>query len=252
MRLIWPETTVDVSNLTHNMSVLRKILGTEGEGTPYIVTVPGTGYRFVARVETSLEGSIAVLPFVNLSSDLELDFFCDGMTEELIDALAQVEGLRVIGRTSSANVALKEMDDSEIGKKLRVATLAEGSVRRSEGRLRIAVQLIRASTGVQLWSQHYDRELGDVFAIQDEIAAAIVAHVKKAILGPQTPSRLKKPTENQEVYQLFQQARYHYANEGSRGSRQGLKRAVELLERALGWNRTLPTVSPCSASPSPI
>ena len=211
------------------MSVLRKILGTETEGTPYIVTVPGRGYRFVARVEASLEGSIAVLPFANLSSDPELDFFCDGMTEEMIDALAQVKGLRVIGRTSSSNVGLKEMDDSEIGQKLGVATLVEGSVRKSEGRLRIALQLIRASTGFQLWSEHYNRELGDVFAIQDEIATAIVAHVMETILGSPTPPLVKRPTENQKVYQLFQEARYHFASE----SRQGLERAVELLERAI-------------------
>ncbi len=228
MRLIWPDSTVDDSNLTQNISVLRKILGTETEGTPYIVTVPGKGYRFVARVEAALEGSIAVLPIANLSSDPELDFFCDGLAEEIIDALAQVKGLRVIGRASSANVGLKGLDDSEIGNKLGVATLVEGSVRKSEGRLRIAVRLTRASTGFQLWSEHYDRELGDAFAIHDDIVTAIVAHVRKTILGRRTPSRLKRPTENREVYQLYLEARYQFAREFRH-----LERAVELLERAL-------------------
>ena len=114
MAMVWPGTTVEESNLTHNLSVLRKILGQSKE-TQYVVTVPGRGYRFTAPVDVSLEGSIAVRPFANMSPDPDQAFFCDGVAEELIDTLAAVEGLRVVGRTSSFDRRLRELSASSVG-----------------------------------------------------------------------------------------------------------------------------------------
>jgi len=128
--------------------------------------------------------SIAVLPFLNLSSDKEQEYFSDGITEEILNALAQVDGLRVIGRTSSFAMKGKSEDLRTIGQRLNAATLLEGSVRRAGTRVRITAQLIEAAGGSHLWSQEYDRELTDVFAVQEEIANAVVAALKLKLLPP--------------------------------------------------------------------
>ncbi len=228
MVMVWPDTAVDESNLAHNLSVLRKILG-QNEKTTYIATLPGRGYRFIVPVEAALDGSIAVRPFSNMSPDPEQDFFCDGVAEELIDALARVDGLRVVGRTSSFDHRLRDRSSSDVGHKLGVSAILEGSVRKAGERLRISAHLIRTSDGTQLWSEHYDRELGDVFEIQEDIAQAIVDRLRWKLLGPHTGPVVKRPTESQEVYQLYLEARYHLGTQ--KGDR--LKQAIALLDRAL-------------------
>ncbi len=228
MAMVWPDTTVDESNLMHNLSVLRKTLGQSKE-TQYVVTVPGRGYRFTAPVEVSLEGSIAVRPFANMSADPDRAFFCDGVAEELIDTLAAVEGLRVVGRTSSFDLRLRDLSASAVGQELGVSAILEGSLRKAGDRLRISAQLIRTSDSTQLWSEHYDRELGDVFEIQEEIARAIVDHVCTKLLDPHPGPVVARHTDNQEVYRLYLEARYciPYQTEGR------LRQAISLLNRAL-------------------
>jgi TolB-like protein len=117
--------------------------------------------------------SIAVLPFANLSTDPDTEYFSDGMTEEIIDTLARIPGLRVAARTSSFAFRGRAVDVAEVGEKLKVATVLEGSVRRAGNHLRITAQLIKVADGFHLWSERYDREMTDVFAIQEEIAQAI-------------------------------------------------------------------------------
>lgn len=229
MAMVWPDTAVDESNLTHNLSVLRKSLG-QNDKARYIVTLPGRGYRFIAPVEAPLEGSVAVRPFSNLSPDPEQDFFCAGVAEELIDALASVDGLRVVGRTSSFDRRLRDLSSPEVGEKLRVSAILEGSVRKAGERLRISAHLIRTSDGTQLWSEHYDRELGDVFEIQEDIARAIVNRVQRKLLAPHRGFVVPRPTRNQEVYRLYLEARHHLGTQ--KGDR--LKQAIALLDRALG------------------
>ena len=129
------------------------------------------------------EKSIAVLPFLNMSSDKEQDYFSDGLSEELIDLLTQVPDLRVPARTSSFYFRGKTDDIAEIALKLRVAHLLEGSVRKAGGRLRITAELIRADSGYHLWSETYDRDAKDVFKVQDEIAAAVVGALKVRSVG---------------------------------------------------------------------
>jgi serine/threonine-protein kinase len=234
LRLVWPDSTVEESNLTHNLSVLRKALRTEAADTSYIVTIPGKGYRFTAPVDVPIERSIAVLPFTNMSSDPEQSFFCDGMSEELINALTQVEGLRVVARTSSFEFRGTNVDVRQVGERLGVSLLLEGSVRKFGNRVRVTAQLIRASDGSHLWSERYDRELSDMFAIQDDIANAIVAHVSAAVLGTLPSPRIKRPTQNQAVYHLYLEARHHRARENAEGT----ARAIELLRRALALEPT--------------
>ena len=134
------------------------------------------------------EASIAVLPLVNMSSDREQDYFSDGLSEELLNLLAQVPGLHVAGRTSSFSFKDKPATIGEIGRALNVATVLEGSVRKSGERVRITAQLVKARDGYHLWSQAYDRELTDIFAVQDEIAAAVVDALKLRLLPAQQPS----------------------------------------------------------------
>ena len=228
MALVWPDAAVDESNLMHNLSVLRKVLG-QDKDTQYVVTVPGRGYRFTAPVEATLEGSIAVRPFANMSPDPDQEFFCEGVAEEIIDALASVEGLRVVGRTSSFDRRMRDLSASAVGEKLAVSAILQGSVRKAGERLRISTQLIRTSDGTQLWSEHYDRELGDVFEIQEDIARAIVDHVRTELLAPHPGPVVPRHTDNPEVHRLYLEARYclNYQTLAR------FQQAIGLLNRAL-------------------
>lgn len=201
MAMVWPDTNVAESNLTHNLSVLRKILGQDRE-TQYVVTVPGRGYRFTAPVKTPVGGSIAIRPFANMSSDPEQDFFCEGLVEEVIEALVRVDGLRVLSRTSSFDRGLTGLSAPRFGRKVGVSAILEGSVRRSGDRVRISVQLIRVADGIHLWSRHYDRVLGTIseIQIQEDIARAIARRVNVELRTPNTRRARRIPTDNQEVW----------------------------------------------------
>ncbi len=154
------------------------------------------------------ENSIAVLPFSNMSPYPEQEYFCDGMSEELINALTKVRNLNVVARTSSFAFKGDKRDIREIGKKLNVSLLVEGSVRKSGDRLRITVQLIKVEDGYHLWSEKYDRKMEDIFAIQDEITTQIVAHLKSTI-SVQMPHHQDRNTANVVAYDNYLKGRYH-------------------------------------------
>src|SRR5438105_5070599 len=139
-------------------------------GTVWYFAVRGIGKPASAPVATESAASIAVLPFADMSPAKDQEYFSDGIAEEILNALAQVDGLHVAGRTSSASFKGKAEDLRSIGQKLGVATVLEGSVRKAENRLRITAQLIDVKDGFHLWSQSFDREMKDIFAVQDEIA----------------------------------------------------------------------------------
>ena len=138
-----------------------------------------------AALPAEAEKSIAVLPFVNMSSDTEQEYFSDGISEEILNALAGVQGLKVAGRTSSFAFKGQNQDLRAIGEALGVNHILEGSVRKSGGKVRITAQLIKVDDGFHVWSDTYDRELTDVFAIQDEIANAILEQMRTALLDEQ-------------------------------------------------------------------
>jgi TolB-like protein len=169
--------------------------------------------------------SVAVLPFVNLSGDTAYEYFSDGMTEELIDALVQVPGLQVPARTSAFVFKGKTGDIREIGRRLNVSTVVEGSVRRSGTRLRVAAQLIKVADGYHLWSATYERELRDVFAVQDEIARAIVQALRVKL----APAAASARPENLAAYQLYLKGRLFW----NRGTEEGLNRAREFFSAAI-------------------
>ncbi len=173
--------------------------------------------------------SIAVLPFANLSADPEQEYFCEGMTEELITALGAVEGLRVAAKASTFHLQGKDLEIRAIGDQLNVETLLEGSVRKAGDRLRVTAQLVNVSDGYHLWSERYDRRLDDVFAVQDEIARAIVGKLKVKLIGPQEAPLVKRASANLEAYQLYLKGRYYFA----RRYKGQLEQAVDCFARAI-------------------
>jgi serine/threonine-protein kinase len=181
--------------------------------------------RGAARV-----ASLAVLPFANLSPDPENEFLSDGIAEDLLTALSRVPGLRVPGRTSCFVFKGKTDDLRKIGQMLSVETVLEGSVRKAGNRLRITAQLINVADGFHLWSERYDREMADVFAVQDEITQAIVAALMPKLAAERPAIRVKPYSGNVETYELCLRGRYHY----QKWTPDGFAMALRLFEQALG------------------
>jgi TolB-like protein/Tfp pilus assembly protein PilF len=185
--------------------------------------IPSTSTATSVAIPT--DHSIAVLPFVDMSQAHDQEYFSDGISEELLNLLAQVPQLRVIARTSSFSFKGKEVDVATIARTLNVANVLEGSVRKSGDTLRITAQLVRASDSSHLWSQTYDRQLTDVFKVQDEIAAAVVAQLKLQLFGAAPKATVADP----KAYALYLQARQLSRQSTQEGSEQ----AVLLYQQAL-------------------
>jgi serine/threonine-protein kinase len=185
----------------------------------------------VVAAETEALPSIAVLPFTNMSPDPENDYFGDGMAEELANALAQLPQLRVAARTSAFQFRGKDSDVREIAAKLNVGTVLEGSVRKAGSKLRVTAQLISVSDGFHMWSDRYDREMEDIFAVQDEITAAIVDQLKMKLgLEPDAPI-VRRHTDNLDAYALYLKGLYYWNSltpEGLRKSRECYEKAIEI------------------------
>jgi len=173
--------------------------------------------------------SIAVLPFVNISNDTDNEYFCDGLAEELLNALSKVESLHVAARTSAFSFKGKETDIRDIGAKLSVSTVLEGSVRKSGNHVRISAQLVNVADGYQLWSEQYDRELEDIFDIQDEISLAIVNALRVKLLGDEKKAVVKRHTENTAAYQLYLKGRFFVNQRKS----ESLLKAIDYFNQAI-------------------
>ncbi|MBE9518102.1 MAG: hypothetical protein IMY68_06000, partial [Bacteroidetes bacterium] len=170
------------------------------------------------------ENSIAVLPFRNMSSDKENEFFCDGITEELINALTKVEGLNVIARSSAFTFKNQDIDPREVGNQLGVAFILEGSVRKSGSKVRVTAQLIKTSDCFHLFSEVYDRELKDIFEVQDDISNKIVQEFRDKVGIPESKrSLVTSSTENLEAYELYLKGRSNL----SKGSLDATKAAIQ-------------------------
>ncbi len=181
-------------------------------------------------MKTLSNRSIAVLPFVNMSQEVEDEYFSDGITEEIINALTRVEGLKVIARTSSFAFKGKNIDVRKIGVQLGVSSILEGSVRRSKKRLRITAQLIDTADGMHLWSQNFDRELSDIFALQDEVSLLIADKLRENFGHFELKEQLiEAPTENVEAYNLYLKARYHHL----KWDGEGIRTAIELYQQCI-------------------
>jgi TolB-like protein len=256
MKAIWPNIVVEENSLNQNISVIRRALGESPGEHRFIVTEPGRGYRFVADVgvvaeppSTFLQSppagspvapapqaapaqrkSIAVLAFANLTGDPAKEYFGDGMAEELIHTLARIPGLKVPSRTSSFAYKGRNTDVRQIARDLEVGVVLEGSVRSAGERIRVAAQLIDGQNGFHVWSEHYDREFGDLFKLQDELARAIVDALRLTMDEPVVGHAMHEPpTRDLEAYQLYLQA----VGMQFSAPTQSVPRALRMLERAV-------------------
>ncbi len=238
---IWGnDTFVDFEQgLNYCIRQIRLTLNDQAESPRYVETLPRLGYRFIAPIEkigaievasrartsTSPASSIAVLPFASLSGDGEQ--FGDGLAEELIHSLSLYDDLQVIARASAAAVRGHGLDIREIGRRLNVGVILDGSVRRAGNLLRITVQLIDVNDGHHLWSERYDREMTDVFEVQDEITAAIVDKLRPQLLGARFPSAARH-SEDPEAYALYLKGRHHWGRRPA-----GTMEAIAYFEQAV-------------------
>lgn len=247
--VVWHGRFISEASLTRTMADLRRALDDTARQPRYIETIPKRGYRLVEAVlpiqgaekegrrpgapmapvepPRDAEPSLAVLPFTDLGPGDPDRSFGDGLTEEVINVVTRVPGLRVIARTSSFAAAALGSDIDDIGKRLGVTHLLEGSVRRAGGRVRVAAQLIRASDRCHVWSERYDRRLTDVFAIQDDIADAIATRLELSLGEPARRGRW--PTESVEAYTAFLEARHHFI----KGTPDSLTESLRCLETAI-------------------
>ncbi len=236
MDAAWDGLAVEESNLSVQVAALRKALGPSPMGGDWIVTVPRVGYRFVSPSSSGSpasdeQPSIAVLPFVNLSSDPEQAFFADGLAEEIIVALGKLPGLVVIARNSSFAYRGSDVDVRKVGSDLDVRYVLSGSVRRGGNRLRMSAQLANAESGAHLWAETFDRELADVFAIQDEVTRRIVDALRLKLTPAQTAQATGGGTNDIEALDLRMRARALLA--GPTQNLEVYKRATDLLRRAI-------------------
>ena len=187
--------------------------------------------------KTQLSPSVAVLPFTNLSTDKDQEYFCDGMADEIIGALTRVEGLRVVARTSSFLFRGQDRDLRGIGRRLNVGALLEGSVQKVGSKLRITAQLVNVADGFHLWSERYDRGIGedccpeDIFSIQEEISLAIVEKLKVKLLGEAKERLLKRHTRDLDAYNLYLKGRFFWNKRTEQGYQKGLKYFQQAIER---------------------
>ncbi len=203
------------------------------------------GLREAKIEEIKWQNSIAVLAFADLSPQKDQEYFCDGMAEELINSLTKIKDLKVVARTSAFSFKGKEIDVREIGKKLSVNTILEGSVRKAGNRLRITAQLINVADGYHLWSERYDRDIEDVFAIQDEISLAIVDKLKLKLLREEKVNLLKRYTDNLEAYQLYLKGRYFWNKRFEIGLKKGLEYFQQAIERDPGYTLAFSGLADC-------
>ncbi|OGU71250.1 MAG: hypothetical protein A2V93_12795 [Ignavibacteria bacterium RBG_16_34_14] len=181
-----------------------------------------------------IKKSIAVLPFTNLSTDSDQEYFADGMAEEIINSLAQIPNLKVSSRTSSFRFKGKEIAIQTIGNELGVGTVLEGSVRKSGNRLRITAQLINVSDGFNLWSNSYERELTDVFEIQDDLSESIVKALQLTLSGNQINSFNTRNLANVEAYNLYLKGRYYW----NKRSEEGVNKSIEYFQQTIDIDST--------------
>ncbi|MDZ4808621.1 MAG: adenylate/guanylate cyclase domain-containing protein, partial [Bacteroidota bacterium] len=185
-----------------------------------------------SKVEEEIDKSIAVLPFVDMSAGKDQEYFSDGLSEELLNLLAKIPELKVIGRTSSFSFKGKNEDLRSIAEKLGVAHLLEGSVRKDGNKIRVTAQLIKAADGSHLWSETYDRDLKGIFKLQDEIAQAVVKQLKLKLL--KVPSGTSTASENIEVYNLILQGNYFY----DKLDKDNVAKAVDFYNQAIAIDST--------------
>jgi TolB-like protein/cytochrome c-type biogenesis protein CcmH/NrfG len=253
---IWDGRIVSESTMTSRINAARKAIGDSGRDQKLIRTISRKGFRFVGTLLSQQAGdeppqqagaaadqangashvlspldrpAVAVLPFTNMSGEPEQEYFSEGISEDIITALSKLRWFYVIARNSSFSYRGKAVHVKQIGDELGVGYVVEGSVRKEGDRVRITAQLIDVSTGVHIWSEHYDRSLADVFAVQDEITQAIVAAIEPQLYAAENFRAQRKAPDSMDAWDLVMRAMSHYW----RVTRQDNMVAQALLEKAI-------------------
>lgn len=255
LQSVWPDVAVEEGNLSKGIFSLRQLLGQHPQGE-YIETVPKRGYRFTGTVTTGAphndparsaeeraepsENSIAVLPFSDMSASRDQEFFCEGISEEIIGALGRLPDLRVASYSSSRRFKGRDVDPRAIGRDLLVAWLLEGSVRKSNDTVRISVQLVRTKDGFNAWSGRFDRQLENILVVQDEIAGMIAQTLTHRVTKSVSPL-VTSTTPNTKAYSAYLEGRYLW------NKRPGdvVWQALEKFEQAIEID---PTFAPAHAA----
>jgi len=210
-----------------------------------------TGTPVVAAASpkaTTDKPSIAVLPFTNMSGDPEQDYFSDGITEDIITDLSKVSTLNVLSRNTTFTFKGKAVDIGQIAQRLKVGYVVEGSVRKAGGRVRITAQLIDAAKDTHVWGERYDRELNDIFALQDEIAQAIVAALKVKLLPAEKKAIEDRSTRDPEAYEIYLQGRYHFRQYGAKNVQIAIRFGQRALEIDPGYARAWALIAVCQSA----
>jgi len=245
LQTVWPGVVVEESNLTVHVAALRKLLGAQA-----IATIAGRGYRFVApagavagapvlaarsapepaRPDGADKPSLAVLPFANLSGDAAQDYFVDGVVDDLTNALSRIRRFFVVARSSSFTYKGRVVDVPQVGRELGVRYVLEGSLRLSGDRLRIGVQLVETAAGRHVWTQRFDGRRSDIFDLQDQITAQVVAAIEPQLVLAEVERARTKPTTNLQAYDLCLLALPLVLTFGTQDQ---VERAIPLLQRAV-------------------
>jgi adenylate cyclase len=226
---VWPGMAVEEANLTVQISALRRVLDQDRKQGSCIQTVPGRGYRFVLPIiRTSAPSglatkhglrtpltlpdkpSIAVLPFVNLSDDPEQEYFADGISEDFITALSRYPSLFVIARNSSFAYKGRTVNVKDVGHELGVRYVLEGGLRKYGNRIRITAQLVDADTGKHIWAERYDRDLADIFAVQDDITQAATIAIAPAVAAAERQRAMRMPPGSLDAWAAYQRGLWHF------------------------------------------
>jgi TolB-like protein len=260
MRQVWPETAVEEANLTQNIFTLRRILGESEEKSKYIETVPRRGYRFVAAVREVAEpvstltapplrdqageiaglaseratGFLAVLPFVNVSGDANVEYLSDGITESIINSLSQLPMLRVMSRSAVFRYRGRDLDAQRIGRELGVNAVLVGRVHSQDSGFLISAELVDVVNGWQLWGETYDRESRAILEVQNEISSQISAALRLKLTGEEERRLSKRFTESPEAYRAYLEGRYYW----SKYTREGLEQAIACFRQAIDFDPT--------------
>jgi TolB-like protein len=251
INVIWGGRVVSDAALTTRLNAARNAVGDSGEAQRLIRTLPRKGFRFIGAIreeqrqataaiadeapeapKSSLtlpdRPSIAILPFTNLSSDPEQEYFADGMVDEITTALSRFRSIFVIARTSSFTYKGRSVDVKQVGRELGVRYVLEGSVRKAAGKVRITGQLIDATSGAHLWADRFEGNLDDIFGLQDEMTVNVVSAIQPKLLQTEIDHAARRPNDLS-AYDLYLRATPRYYSM----TREGLAEAVQLLSRAL-------------------
>jgi TolB-like protein/Flp pilus assembly protein TadD len=237
MRLVWPDTMVEESNLTRNVSTLRKALGEKPNECRYIETIPWRGYRFVGEVvrhETEAIESLAVLPFVNDSADPSTEYLSEGITDSLINKLSLLASLRVVSRNSVFRYKARDPkenfpDAAIVGRELGVRAVLTGRIRCVDGIVLVSAELVDASDDRHIWGGQYNRQFPDILSMQETLAQEIAGQLRLKLSGQDKERLERRHTENPEAYQLYLRGRYFW----NKLTPDGVRKAQEFFQQAV-------------------